>query len=179
VGIRADGRAGAGVYLRADLVLTTAQLVEAASVVDVTAADGTRVLGLVARSDAARNLALVKVARAGAPAVLYDGPRPARGTVVEALVPSARGRLRRAAGRYLGEGPVVGLVPPTAADLAYLGAPDLRAAPEAVPWFLGDRLVGLGLAGSADAPPDAPHHAIRAADVAAFLDGAGGLAALR
>ena len=48
-----------------DLVLTTAQLVERASVVDVVAADGTRVLGLVARADAARNLALVQVSRPG------------------------------------------------------------------------------------------------------------------
>ncbi len=179
VAILADGRAGAGVYLREDLVLTTAQLVERASVVDVTAVDGTRVLGLVARADAARNLALVQVSRRGLPAALHDGPAPARGTVVEAIVPTAGGKLTRAAGRYLGDGPVVGLVPPTSADLAYLGAPTLQEPPEAAPWFLGDRLVGLGVAGPADAPSDAPHHAIRAAEIAEFLADAGGLAALR
>jgi hypothetical protein len=177
VRIHADERFGGGVYVRADLVLTSAQLVEQASVVDVVAADGTRVLGLVAQADRPRNLALVQVSRPGPPVPLYDGPPLAGGTPVEAIVPTA-GDLVRAAGRYLGDGPAIGLMPPSAADLAHLDAPALRDAPQATPWFLGDRLVALGL-GTPAGPPEGAYHAVRAAEIGAFLAGAGALAALR
>ena len=47
---------------------------DGASVVDVLTVDGARVLGLVARADPVRDLALVQVARPGPPVMLHDGP---------------------------------------------------------------------------------------------------------
>jgi hypothetical protein len=178
VRVLAEERSGGGVYVSEDLVLTTAQLVGRASVVDVAAADGTRVLGLVARADGATNLALVQVSRPGTPAALYGGPPVAGGTTVQAIVPTVGGNLVRASGRYLGNGPAPRLASPMAADLAHIDAPSLNDAPQAIPWFLGDRLVGLGLDAAAGRS-DGRYHAIGAADIDKFLDSAGALAALR
>ena len=179
VRILADRRAGSGVYVRHDLVLTTATVVEGASVADVVTADGGRVLGLVAQSDALRNLALVQVGRPGAPVRPHDGPPPAAGRAVEALVRNAAGALERATGRYLGSGPALGLAVPAFADLTYVEAPTLPDPSEATPWFLGDELLALGTGAGADRA-GAPQGAIGAGVILDFLYGPGGaLAALR
>ena len=68
------GRAGGnGFYVRADLVLTTYQLVRAISVADVTTADGATVPALVAAFDPGRDLALLQMPRPGPAATLYEG----------------------------------------------------------------------------------------------------------
>jgi hypothetical protein len=59
-----DSRRGAGFYLKPRLVVTTADLAGAASVIDVIASDGEKMLGLVVHTDPARNLAVVHVAAA-------------------------------------------------------------------------------------------------------------------
>ena len=173
VGILADQRSGSGVYVRHDLVLTTAAVVEGESVADVVAADGGRVLGLVAQSDPLRNLALIQVARPGPPVTLYDRPPPAAGRALEALVRAESGEIRLAAGRYVGRGPPSGLGEPTSADLSYIEAPVLPGPSEATPWFLGDELVGLGTASAVDRA-GAPHGAIGADEILEFLYGPGG-----
>jgi hypothetical protein len=179
VGILADERSGSGVYVRDDLVLTTAAVTEGASVVDVVTADGGRVLGLVARSDPLRNLALLQVGRPGAPVRLHDGPPPAAGRALEGLGRSAAGELTRASGRYVGTGPATGPAVPTFADLTYIEAPTLPDPAEATPWFLGEQLLALGT-GAATDEAGAPQGAIGAAEIVDFLYGAGGaLAALR
>ena len=62
------------------------------------------------------------------------------------------GDLMRAAGRYLGDGPAIGLMPPTAADLAHLDAPALRTHRRRRP---GSSATGWSRSGSAR-PPDRP-----------------------
>ncbi len=91
VQIAAGNRTGGGFYIRPDLVLTTAKLVADTSVVDVASADGVSVLGLVARVDPARDLALVQVSRSGSPLDLYDGPPVKIGRLVEVLSASNGG----------------------------------------------------------------------------------------
>ena len=177
VSILADGSAGSGVYVRPDLVLTTAALVGHATVVDVTSADGVRVLGLVARTDPPRNLSLVQVGRPGAPVLVHDGAPVAAGRAIEGIIPSGSG-LATTAGRYLGPGAVVGDGLASMTALVYIEAPAAVAQPEATPWFLGDALVGLST-GSADDQVDEPFGAIGASEILDFLYGTGGaLAAL-
>lgn len=60
---------GEGVYVTADFVLTGSELVEGHGLVDVTFRDGGSVLGLVVKVDRGRGLALIQVARPGAPVV--------------------------------------------------------------------------------------------------------------
>jgi S1-C subfamily serine protease len=174
VGILADAGAGSGVYVRDDLVLTTATLVARASVVEVVAADGAHVLGLVARTDRGRNLALVQVAKPGPPVALHDGPPLAAGRPIEALLQHGAGRTTLASGRYLGAGPALAAF----TGVVYIDAPALQDQPEATPWFLGDALVALG-SGAAAGREDGPLGAIGGAEIRDFLYGAGGaLAAL-
>jgi hypothetical protein len=179
VAILADQGSGSGVYVHHDLVLTTAAAVEDASVADVVTADGGRVLGLVARRDPLRNLALIKVGRPGPPVTLHDRTPLADGRAIEAIVRGDAGEIRLAPGRYVGTGPATGLTMPTFVDLTYIEAPTLPDPPEATPWFLGDELIALGT-GSAVDRPGTPRGAIGAGEILDFLYGPGGaLAALR
>lgn len=174
VGILADRNAGSGVYVRDDLVLTTAALVGTASVVDVVGPDGARVLGLVARKDPEANLALVQVARLGAPVAVHDAPGLAAGRRIEGLLRRASGAPTIVAGRYLGTGEGLAAL----IGLVQIDAPGARDQPEATPWFFGDALLALGTSAETG-EPDGPLSAIGATDIADFLYGAGGaLAAL-
>lgn len=178
VAIHADRGSGSGVYVRRDLVLTTAALVGRASVVDVVAADGARVLGLVARTDPLRNLALIQVARPGAPAALQDGPPVATGQAVEGVLHGAAGGTRSIPGRYLGSVAPAGTLAGSFAGLVYVDSPAAPERPEATPWFLGDALVALGTGAAVDEAGGA-RGAIAAAAMLDFLYGTGGaLAAL-
>jgi hypothetical protein len=172
VHLAAGGRSGSGVYVRPDLVLTIAQLVDRTSVVDVVTRDGTRVLGLVARTDPIRGLALVQVARPGPPVAFYDGPPPEPGRPVEAIALAAGGAATVTPGRLRGADPAF-------AGRAYIDAPAAPAQAQATAWFLGDRVIALVTGGALDRPEGAPA-AVRASEILDFLYGSGGaLAALR
>ena len=172
VHLAAGGRSGSGVYVRRDLILTPAQLVDRTSVVDVVTRDGARVLGLVARTDPIRGLALVQVARPGPPVAFYDGPSPEPGRAVEAIALAAGGAATVTPGRLRGADPAF-------AGRAYIDASAAPAQAEATPWFLGDRLIAL-VAGDAVDRPDGALAAVRASEILDFLYGSGGaLAALR
>ena len=171
VRLAAGERSGSGVYVRPDLVLTTAQLVDRTSVVDVITRDGARVLGLVARSDLIRGLALVQVARPGPPVTFYDGTPLEPGRPVEAITLAGAGTATVTPGRLRGADPVF-------AGLAYIDAPAASAHAQATPWFLGDQVIAL-VAGDAGDRPDGSLAAVRASEILDFLYGSGGaLAAL-
>ena len=141
VRIIAGTRDGSAVYVRPDLVLTTAALVAGSAVVEIATADGMRVLGLVARADQARNLALVQVAHPGPPAALYDGPPAPGGGQVEGIALTEGAGVLVTPGRYrAGSGSA-------AADVAKI---EVRAPPaqlEGLPWFLGDQVIAIGAGG--------------------------------
>ena len=166
-------RGGGGVYVRSDLVLTTARLVDGSSVVDVATADGTQVLGLVARADRARNLALVQVAHPGPPVAFYDGPPLQPGQPVEAIALAEGAGVVLTPGRYQNAHAVAGVAGPAPAGLAKVevGVPPVR--PEGLPWFLGDHVVGVG-SGDPDPLAQGSLIALRASEVLDFLYGAGG-----
>jgi S1-C subfamily serine protease len=170
VHLTAGGRSGSGIYVRPDLVLTTARLVERTSVVDVVTRDGARVLGLVARSDLIRGLALVQVARTGPPVTFYDGPPLEPGRPLEAIALAGGGATVTPA-RLRETDPAFGR--------AYIDSPAAPVQAQATPWFLGDRVVAL-VAGDAVDLPDGSLAAVRAGEILDFLYGSGGaLAALR
>ncbi len=173
VRVNAGARAGSGVYVRSDLVLTTAQLVDGSSVVDIATADGTRVLGLVARADQARNLALVQVARPGPPIAFYDGPPVQPGRAVEAIALAEGAGVVLTPGRYHGTGAMPDPIGRASLDLARVDVRAPPVQPEGLPWFLGDRVVGVGT-GSAEGGADGSLNAVRARDALDFLYGAGG-----
>jgi hypothetical protein len=173
VRIIAGTRDGSAVYVRPDLVLTTAALVAGSAVVEIATADGMRVLGLVARADQARNLALVQVAHPGPPAALYDGPPAPGGGQVEGIALTDGAGVLVTPGRYrAGSGSA-------AADLAKI---EVRAPPaqlEGLPWFLGDQVIAIG-AGGGVGQGQGGVRAVQASEIHAFLYGAGGaLAELR
>lgn len=85
VRIDAGARQGGGFYVEPRLVLTTADVVGSASVIDVTTGGGGGALGLVVHSDPIRNIALVHLPRAGLPAPLYGGGPVAPEQPVEIL----------------------------------------------------------------------------------------------
>jgi hypothetical protein len=140
VRLETGGRRGGGFYVEPRLVVTAADLVGAASVIDVTTSDGEKVLGLVVHTDPLRNLAVVHVPRTGRPAPLFDRPllAPADAVDVLELLGGDRARLTLAT-----------LQPPAAAGDATGGAGrfelDLAGAPAAMgaPVFLNERAVGL------------------------------------
>ncbi len=173
VRVHAGTRAGSGVYIRSDLVLTTAQLVDGSSVVDVATADGTRVLGLVARADQARDLALIQVARPGPPVALYDGPPVQPGRPLEAIVLAEGAGVVLTPGRYRGSGMIAGVTGRAPVDLARIDVSSPPLQPEGLPWFLGDRVIGVGV-GSPEDEAGASLSAVRAREVLDFLYGAGG-----
>ena len=173
VRVGADRRGGGGIYVRSDLVLTTARLVDGSSVVDVATADGAHVLGLVARADRTRNLALVQVAHPGPPVAFYDGPPLQAGQPVEAIALAEGEGVVLTPGRYQNAHGAAGVADPAPAGLAKVevGVPPAR--PEGLPWFLGDHVVGVG-SGDGEASAGGPLIAVRASEVLDFLYGAGG-----
>jgi S1-C subfamily serine protease len=166
VRVNAGTRAGSGVYIRSDLVLTTAKLVAGSAVVEIATADGTRVLGLVARADRARDLALVQVARPGPPVALYDGPALPSGRPVEAIALAEDAGVVLMPGRYRAAGS-------SSTDLVQVDMRTPPVQPEGLPWFLGDRLIGVG-AGGADQGAQGSLFAVRASEIRDFLHGASG-----
>jgi hypothetical protein len=179
VRIIAGTRAGSAVYVRPDLVLTTAALVAGSAVVEIATADGARVLGLVARADQARNLALVQVARPGPPVAVYDGPRAEAGSPIEAIALAEDAGVLVTPGHYRGGGAIPGAAGSISVGLAQVEvrAPPVR--PEGLPWFLGDRVIAIGTGPAGDHGQNSLF-AIQAAEIRDFLYGAGGaLAELR
>ncbi|HEX5794983.1 MAG TPA: serine protease [Geminicoccaceae bacterium] len=178
VRLAAGARSGSGVYVRPDLVLTTAQMVDRASVVDVLTVDGARVLGLVARVDPVHDLALVQVARPGRPVVLHDGPPLAPGQPLEALALGADSSPNLFRGRYEGAGSAPGLAGPGFAGVVPVDAPPAPADRIAMPWFAGDVLIGVA-GGAPLETSDGPIRVVGSSSILEFLYGSGGaLAAL-
>lgn len=134
VRLEAGGRRGQGLYLRPRLVVTTADLVGGASVVDVTTSDGAAALGLVVHTDAERGLAVVHVPRAGQPALPTLAPAAA-GRMVDVLELIEPGQARLTRAMLRGGMSAPALQPaPEAGTMAAIGA---------APVFLDDRVVGL------------------------------------
>jgi hypothetical protein len=97
VRLDAGSRRGSGIYVTPQLVVTTTDLVERTSGLDVTTSDGETGLGLVVHTDADRGLAVVHVPRAGRPALLSDAASGS-GQMVEVLelIEPGQARLSRA-----------------------------------------------------------------------------------
>jgi hypothetical protein len=131
-----SGRGG-GFYVEPRLVVTTADLVGTASVIDVTTGDGEEVLGLVVHTDPARNLAVVHVPRTAA---LFDGTALAPADAVDVLELLGDDRARVTLARLQPAAPAAdGAGNPDRLDLDLAGAPASLAAPV----FLNERAVGL------------------------------------
>lgn len=168
VRIDATRGSGGGFYVGPDLVLTTARLVDGSSVVDVATADGTTTLGLVARADPVRDLALVHVPRPGVPVTLYTGGslsgRAAQAIALTtgnavAVVAVHGGRAEPASSRPVYGAPV----------RVELGAP--IAEHEGVPLFQGDRVIGM-IAGNGATSGATSLLAVRANAIRDFLEAA-------
>jgi hypothetical protein len=131
---------GAGFYAEPRLVVTTADLVGTASVIDVTTGDGEEVLGLVVHTDPARNLAVVHVPRTGRPAPLFDGAALAPADAVDVLELLGDDRARVTLARLQPAAPGgAGTGSTDRFDLDLAGAPAAVGAPV----FLNERAVGL------------------------------------
>jgi hypothetical protein len=134
-----SGRGG-GFYVAPRLVVTTADLVGTASVIDVTTGDGEEVLGLVVHTDAVRNLAVVHVPRTGRPALLFDGAGLAPADAVDVLELLGDNRARVTLARLHPAAPAGDRTASTDRfDLDLAGVPAAVAAPV----FLNERAVGL------------------------------------
>jgi S1-C subfamily serine protease len=94
VRLRAGTRRGNGFYVGPRLVVTLADVVGAASVLDVTTSGGEEVLGLVVLRDPIRNLAVVHVPRAGPVTPFADVPALGPGRTVQVVELAADGRAR-------------------------------------------------------------------------------------
>ena len=134
VRLEAGSRRGNGIYVRPRLVVTTLDLVDGTSVIDVITDDGEAALGLVVHTDAERGLAVVHVPRAGRPALLSDGPASTSGQMVEVLELIEAGQARRTRAVFRGG----------------IGAPALQleldaaaATSAGAPVFLNGRAIGL------------------------------------
>jgi Trypsin-like peptidase domain len=140
VRLETGGRRGGGFYVKPRLVVTTADLIGTASVIDVTTSDGEEVLGLVVHTDPARNLAVVHVPRSGLPAVLFAGPALAPADAIDVLELLGQDRARLTPGK-LQPAAAGGDGMGTAArfDLDLAGAPVAAGAPV----FLNERAAGL------------------------------------
>ncbi|MCE3249453.1 MAG: hypothetical protein K0R41_3278 [Geminicoccaceae bacterium] len=159
VRLAAGARSGSGIYVRPDLVLTTAQMVEGASVVDVMTAD------------------LVQVARPGRPVMLHDGPPLAPGQPVEALALGADSGTNLSQGRYEGSS-APGVAGPGFTGLVSMHGPAAPVERLAMPWFAGDALIGLA-GGAPFENPDGSIGVVGSSAIRDFLYGSGGaLAAL-
>jgi Trypsin-like peptidase domain len=118
---------GTGFYVRRDFVLTALDVVQGASVVDVTTADGATVPALVANIDSARNLALVQVPRPGPALTLYQGAALDAGLPVEALGEGGAGRPVFLRDGALGQGRVIGMTAGGSSGAAIIEAEQIRA----------------------------------------------------
>jgi hypothetical protein len=169
VRLETGGRRGGGFYVEPRLVVTTADLVGTASVIDVTTGDGEEVLGLVVHTDPARNLAVVHVPRTGRPVSLLDGAAlaPADAVDVFELLGHDRARLTLAT---LQPGPAAAAGSAAGFDLDLAGAPAAMSAPV----FLNERAVGLLAAQDGGLR----HYLVPIDGLAALLE-TGALAALR
>jgi hypothetical protein len=93
VRLRAGQQRGNGFYVKPRLVVTAADVIGSASVVDVIASDGKEVLGLVVLADPTRNLAAVYVPRAGPATPFAAAPALARMVQVVELAGDGRARV--------------------------------------------------------------------------------------
>jgi hypothetical protein len=94
VRLDAGRRSGNGFYVEPRLVVTAADVVGTASVIDVTTSDGEAVLGLVVLTDPIRNLAVVHVPRAGQPMPVAEAAMgPSRRVQVIDLARDGRARI--------------------------------------------------------------------------------------
>jgi hypothetical protein len=140
VRLETGSRRGGGFYVEPRLVVTTADLVGTASVIDVTTGDGEEVLGLVVHTDSARNLAVVHVPRTGRPALLFDGAGSAPADAVDVLELLGDDRARVTLARLHPAAPAGDRTGSTDRfDLDLADAPAALAAPV----FLNERAVGL------------------------------------
>lgn len=80
-----DGSLGTGFYVERDLVLTNRHVVEGSRYAELKTFDGHETFGKVVASDAARDLALLKVQRPGEPVTFFDGGDLPLGGSVEAI----------------------------------------------------------------------------------------------
>jgi hypothetical protein len=94
VRLEAGSRRGNGLYVRPRLVVTAADLVGSASVIDVATSKGEAGLGLVVHVDPERNIAFVHVPRAGRPALRSDAARSWPGHAVDVLELTGPGQAR-------------------------------------------------------------------------------------
>jgi hypothetical protein len=134
VHLDAGSRRGSGVYVTSRLVVTTTDLVERTSVIDVTTSDGETALGLVVHTDADRGLAVVHVPRAGRPALLSDAPVSSGHTVhVLELIEPGQARLTRSILQGSDGAPLLQLEPEVGDAATSTGAPV----------FLSDRAIAL------------------------------------
>jgi hypothetical protein len=170
VRLETGGERGGGVYVKPRLVVTTADLVGAASVIDVTTSDGEEVLGLVVLTDPVRNLAVVHVPRTGQPAPLSHGPAlaPAEAVDVLELLGDARARLTVATLQDAADEDATGSA--ARFDLHLAGGTAAAGAPV----FLNERAIGL-VAGQ---DSGLGHHLVPIDAVTALLESEA-LAALR
>jgi hypothetical protein len=136
-----------------------------------------RVLGLIARADPVRDLALVQVARPGRPVMLHDGPPLAPGQPVEALALGADSGTNLSRGRYEGSS-APGVAGPGLTALVSIDGPAAPAERLAMPWFAGDALIGLA-GGAPFENPEGSIGVVGSSAIRDFLYGSGGaLAAL-
>jgi S1-C subfamily serine protease len=138
VRLDAGSRRGSGVYVAPRLVVTTTDLVEHTSVIDVTTSDGEAALGLVVHTDAERGLAVVHVPRAGRPALLSDAPASGSGEMVEVLELVERGQARLSRAVLQRGNGAGGGVPALQLELDGAAATSTGA-----PVFLNDRAIAL------------------------------------
>ncbi len=155
------------------MVLTTAELVAGSAVVEIATADGSRVLGLVARADEARNLALVQVSRPGPPVAVYDGPPVAAGGPVEGIALAEDAGVLVTPGHYRGAGPLPGLTGASSVDLAQVDAQAPPVQLDGLPWFRGDQVIAVGTGGPVEQGRSSLS-AVQASEIRDFLYGADG-----
>jgi hypothetical protein len=135
VRLHAGDHRGNGLYVRPRLIVTSADVIGSASVVDVTTSDGKEVLGLVVLADPTRNLAAVYVPRAGPVAPFADARALGRMLEVVELAGDGRARVLSA-----GLEAAAGHLAPTARLELQDGGADAVAG---APVFLEDRAIGL------------------------------------
>jgi hypothetical protein len=173
VRLRAGSHRGNGFYVKPRLVVTAADVVGTASVVEVTTSDGQELLGLVVLTDPARKLAVIHVPRAGPATPFAETPELAPGRAAQVVELAGDGRARVI--------PAALEAAPPSSDPSGDGAlaPHLQLqdggehAVAGAPIFLGDRAVGL----VAD-PGGAPTGSVIAIDEIAELLESEALAAL-
>jgi S1-C subfamily serine protease len=151
VRLEAEGRRGSGFYVKPRLVVTAADVVGTASVIDVTTSDGEEALGLVVLVDQIRGLAVVHVPRAGQPMPFAESAGIGPGRTARIIGLGADGRARSASAVFE-PAPAVGAIDQGVARAPHLKLDD--GSEPAVPGAVvvsGNRVIGL-LAGGEDGP---------------------------